>query len=160
VAIGVVIGFPLFTALALQFVSAAHHCFCRFITIINSNIWCITWSERPNLMFWVFAVWAACLFGFMLFQTRSWAFNYGDIFMLIAILLCGFGYAEGGNLSKQLGSWQVICWALILTLPMMLLIAYLYMPVNMAQISLSAKLGLAYVSLFSMLIGFFFWYKV
>lgn len=79
--------------------------------------------------------------------------------MLVAILLCGFGYAEGGKLSRHLGGWQVICWALILTLPVMLLIAYLSMPISSDQISISAKLGLAYVSLFSMLIGFFFWYR-
>ncbi|MBK5647476.1 MAG: DMT family transporter, partial [Acinetobacter sp.] len=89
----------------------------------------------------------------------SWAFNYGDIFMLLAIILCGFGYAEGGKLSKHLGGWQVICWALIITLPIMLLISFLYMPASFSQISMPAKLGLAYVSLFSMLIGFFFWYK-
>ncbi|MBC9228362.1 DMT family transporter [bacterium SPL81] len=161
VAIGVVIGFPLFTALALQFVSAAHTIvFVGLLPLSTAIFGVLRGGERPNLMFWVFAVLGGLfVFGYMLFQTGSWAFNYGDIFMLIAILLCGFGYAEGGNLSKQLGSWQVICWALILTLPMMLFIAYLYLPVSMAEISLSAKLGLAYVSLFSMLIGFFFWYK-
>jgi EamA-like transporter family. len=117
-------------------------------------------GERPNLAFWLFAVLGGALvFGFMMFQTGAWSFGYGDVFMLCAILLCGFGYAEGGQLSKYLGGWQVICWALIITLPIMLLLSYLYLPVNFAQVSASAKLGLAYVSLFSMLIGFFFWYK-
>ncbi|WP_336040906.1 DMT family transporter [Acinetobacter dispersus] len=161
VAIGVVVGFPLFTALALQYVSAAHTIvFVGLLPLATAIFGVLRGGERPNFVFWLFAVLGASLvFGYMLVQTGSWAFNYGDIFMLLAIIFCGFGYAEGGKLSKHLGGWQVICWALIITLPIMLLISYLYMPVSFAQISTSAKLGLAYVSLFSMLIGFFFWYK-
>lgn len=161
VAIGVVIGFPLFTALALQYVSAAHTIvFVGLLPLATAIFGVLRGGERPNLVFWLFAILGGALvFGFMLIQTGTWSFNYGDLFMLLAILLCGFGYAEGGQLSKHLGGWQVICWALILTLPIMLLVSYLYMPVNFDHISISAKLGLAYVSLFSMLIGFFFWYK-
>lgn len=161
VAIGVVVGFPLFTALALQYVSAAHTIvFVGLLPLSTALFSVLRGEERPNLLFWLFAILGASLvFGYMLIQTETWLFNYGDIFMLIAISLCGFGYAEGGKLSKHLGGWQVICWALILTLPVMLPLSYVYMPANFDQISVSAKLGLAYVSIFSMLIGFFFWYK-
>lgn len=161
VALGVVVGFPLFTALALQYVSAAHTIvFVGLLPLATAIFGVLRGGERPNLAFWLFAILGGALvFGFMMFQTGTWSFGYGDVFMLCAILLCGFGYAEGGQLSKYLGGWQVICWALIITLPIMLLLFYLYLPVNFAQVSVSAKLGLAYVSLFSMLIGFFFWYK-
>ncbi|MFV5191789.1 DMT family transporter [Acinetobacter courvalinii] len=161
VALGVVVGFPLFTALALQYVSAAHTIvFVGLLPLATAIFGVLRGGERPNLAFWLFAILGGVLvFGFMVFQTGAWSFGYGDVFMLCAILLCGFGYAEGGQLSKYLGGWQVICWALIITLPIMLLLSYLYLPVNFAQVSASAKLGLAYVSLFSMLIGFFFWYK-
>lgn len=57
----------------------------------------------------------------MFFLSGEAAFGIGDLYMLIAIILCGFGYAEGGVLSKKIGGWQVICWALILALPIMLL---------------------------------------
>ena len=161
VALGVVVGFPLFTALALQYVSAAHTIvFVGLLPLATAIFGVVRGGERPNLAFWLFAVLGGALvFGFMMFQTGAWSFGYGDVLMLCAILLCGFGYAEGGQLSKYLGGWQVICWALIITLPIMLLLSYLYLPVNFTQVSVSAKLGLAYVSLFSMLIGFFFWYK-
>ncbi len=53
----------------------------------------------------------------------------------------------------------MICWALILALPIMLLATLFYMPVSFQDVSTSAVAGLVYVSLFSMLIGFFFWYK-
>lgn len=161
VAIGVVIGFPLFTALALQYVSAAHSIvFVGLLPLATAIFGVLRGGERPNFAFWLFAILGAALvFAYMLIQTQSWLFNYGDIFMLLAIILCGFGYAEGGKLSKHLGGWQVICWALILMLPIMLVISYLYIPTSFEHISWSATLGLAYVSIFSMLIGFFFWYK-
>lgn len=95
----------------------------------------------------------------MFFLSGEASFGIGDLYMLIAIILCGFGYAEGGALSKKIGGWQVICWALILALPIMLLATLFYMPVSFQDVSTSAVAGLIYVSLFSMLIGFFFWYK-
>ncbi|MEB6676044.1 DMT family transporter [Acinetobacter haemolyticus] len=161
VAIGVVVGFPLFTALALQYVSAAHSIvFIGLLPLATSIFGVVRGGEKPSQKFWFFAILGAALvFGYMLVQTKSWLFHYGDFYMVLAILLCGFGYAEGGRLSKHLGGWQVICWALLLTLPVMLWISWLYMPNSFADISWSAKLGLIYVSIFSMLIGFFFWYK-
>ncbi|EEH67528.1 MULTISPECIES: DMT family transporter [Acinetobacter] len=161
VAIGVVVGFPLFTALALQYVSAAHSIvFIGLLPLATAIFGVVRGGEKTSQKFWFFAILGAALvFGYMLVQTKSWLFHYGDFYMLLAILLCGFGYAEGGRLSKHLGGWQVICWALLLTLPVMLWISWLYMPNSFADISWSAKLGLIYVSIFSMLIGFFFWYK-
>lgn len=161
VAIGVVIGFPLFTALAMKYVSAAHTIvFIGLLPLATAIFGVLRNEERPSLIFWIFSIFGALIvFVFMLFQSHSWLFNYGDFFMLLAILFCGFGYAEGGKLSKHLGGWQVICWALLIPLPIMLFFSYLYLPANFELISLKAKLGLAYVSIFSMLIGFFFWYR-
>jgi drug/metabolite transporter (DMT)-like permease len=79
--------------------------------------------------------------------------------MLLAILACGLGYAEGAKLSRTLGGWQVICWALVLSLPLMAALTVWRMPVSLSAITMPAWLSLAYVSLFSMLIGFVFWYR-
>jgi drug/metabolite transporter (DMT)-like permease len=76
-----------------------------------------------------------------------------------AILVCGLGYAEGAKLSRVLGGWQVISWALVVALPLMLALAFLNWPSTFATVSGPAWLGLAYVSVFSMLIGFVFWYR-
>ena len=83
----------------------------------------------------------------------------GDGLMLAAIVVCGLGYAEGGRLSRALGGWQVICWALVIALPVMLSFAIFARPISFAGIAGGAWIGLAYVSLFSMLIGFMFWYR-
>ena len=69
------------------------------------------------------------------------------------------GYAEGARLSRALGGWQVISWALLLSLPVMLPIALLTRPESFSHVGAPAWMGLAYVSLFSMLIGFVFWYR-
>jgi drug/metabolite transporter (DMT)-like permease len=83
----------------------------------------------------------------------------GDILMILAVILCGLGYAEGAKLTKTLGGWQVISWALVLSLPVMLLLTFIYIPFSFEHISTGAWLSLTYVSLFSMFIGFVFWYK-
>ena len=83
----------------------------------------------------------------------------GDALMFGAIVVCGLGYAEGAKLSRTLGGWQVISWALVLSLPMMIALVFLRMPSTFVGVEAPAWIGLAYVSLFSMLIGFVFWYR-
>ena len=68
-------------------------------------------------------------------------------------------YAEGAILSRRLGGWQVISWALLLAMPTMTAVAWLSRPSQWATIGTPAWLGLAYVSIFSMLVGFVFWYR-
>lgn len=83
----------------------------------------------------------------------------GDLLMLAAIIICGLGYAEGAKLSRVLGGWQVISWALVVSLPVMGTLTLLTLPPSFDQIEMPAWISLAYVSLFSMLIGFVFWYR-
>lgn len=161
VAIGVVIGFPLFTALALQYMNAAHSIvFVSLLPLATAIFAVLRGGEKPNQFFWIFAVLgSAVVFAYMFFISGDTSLGIGDFYMLMAIIFCGFGYAEGGVLSRKIGGWQVICWALILSLPFMLFLTIFYMPTSFQNISASAVIGLIYVSLFSMLVGFFFWYK-
>lgn len=79
--------------------------------------------------------------------------------MVGAVLVCGLGYAEGARLSRRLSGWRVICWALVLALPIMLALTGLSRPSSFANIDIAAWGAMGYVSLFSMLIGFVFWYQ-
>ena len=83
----------------------------------------------------------------------------GDGLMVAAVVVCGLGYAEGARLSRRLGGWQVISWALLLSLPVMLPAALATRPATWEGIGWPALAALGYVSLFSMLIGFVFWYR-
>jgi drug/metabolite transporter (DMT)-like permease len=160
VAMGVVIGFPLLTALALQYVTSAHSIvFVGLLPLATAAFGVVRGGERPRPVFWFFSVLGSLLvIGFALAQGVI-ASPTGDILMLLAILACGLGYAEGAKLSKTVGGWQVICWALVVSLPVVMPMTAWLAPASFSGISTPAWLSLAYVSLFSMLIGFVFWYR-
>jgi len=160
VALGVVLGFPLLTALALQHVTSAHSIvFVGLLPLATAIFAVLRGGERPRPVFWIFStLGSALVVGFALAQGLT-ASPTGDLLMLAAILACGLGYAEGAKLSRALGGWQVICWALVLSLPLMAVLSLWLAPASFSTISLSAWLCLGYVSLFSMLIGFVFWYR-
>lgn len=160
VALGVVVGFPLLTALALQHIAASRSIvFVGLLPIATAIFGVIRGGERPRPMFWLFSVaGAASVAGFALTQGAAGALA-GDLLMIGAILLCGLGYAEGATLSRRLGGWQVISWALALSLPVMAALALATLPATLTGIGAPAWLGLAYVSVFSMLVGFVFWYR-
>jgi len=160
VAVGVVVGFPLLSALALQHVTSAHSIvFVGILPIATAVFGIIRGGERPRPIFWLFSIMGSLLVvGYAVAQGLT-ASPVGDILMLSAILLCGLGYAEGAKLTKTLGGWQVISWALVISLPVMLPLAFIYMPASVDGIGAGAWMGLGYVSLFSMFIGFIFWYR-
>jgi drug/metabolite transporter (DMT)-like permease len=116
-------------------------------------------GERPKRAFWLFSVVGSLsVAGFALTQSGG-ASVVGDLLMVAAILLCGLGYAEGATLSRRLGGWQVISWALLLALPVMSIFALVSSPPAFSGVDWRVWLSLAYVSVFSMLIGFIFWYR-
>jgi len=158
-AFGVVIGFPLLTALALQHITAAHSMvFIGLLPLATAIFAVLRGGERPKPAFWLFSsIGSALVMGFALAQGFA-AAPIGDLLMLAAIIVCGLGYAEGARLSRRLGGWQVISWALVISLPVMLAIALYAWPKNWG-IGEPAWIGLVYVSVFSMLVGFVFWYR-
>lgn len=160
VALGVVVGFPLLTALALQHVTSAHSIvFIGLLPLSTAIFGVIRGGERPKPAFWAFSLAGSLLVaGFALAQGGE-ASPLGDGLMLAAIIVCGLGYAEGAKLSRTLGGWQVISWALVLSLPLMAVLCVISWPASFAAVGASAWLSLGYVSLFSMLIGFVFWYR-
>ncbi|MBZ6387474.1 DMT family transporter [Pantoea piersonii] len=160
VALGVVIGFPLLTAIALQHITSAHSIvFLGLLPLATAIFGVLRGGERPRLTFWLFsAIGSLLVSGFALTQSASGSAN-GDLLMLASVVICGLGYAEGAKLSRELGGWQVISWALIISLPLMLIATFMFIPEKVSAISVQSWLALGYVSLFSMLIGFIFWYK-
>lgn len=160
VALGVVVGFPLLTALALQSINSAQSIvFIGLLPLCTALFGVLRAGERPSAVFWMFSVTGAALVaGFALSTTADMAVA-GAGLMIAAVLACGLGYAEGARLSRRLGGWQVISWALVLSLPVMLPLALWTLPEDLGAISTSGWLALAYVSLFSMMIGFIFWYR-
>jgi drug/metabolite transporter (DMT)-like permease len=160
VALGVVIGFPLLTALALRHITSAHAVvFVGLLPLSTAIFGVLRGGERPQAAFWLFSALGSCAVVAFAVRNGLQASPLGDALMLAAIIVCGLGYAEGARLSRHLGGWQVISWALVLSLPLMVPLTWWTCPASFDGVSQAAWWGLAYVSLFSMLIGFVFWYR-
>lgn len=160
VSLGVVVGFPLLTALALKHITSAHSIvFIGLLPLATAIFAVLRGGERPRPTFWLFSCLGSLLVASFAFNLNGGGNFKGDLLMVAAVLVCGLGYAEGATLSRRLGGWQVISWALVISLPVMLPLALFFMPLTWTGIAVPAWLGLAYVSLFSMLIGFIFWYR-
>lgn len=160
VAIGVVIGFPLLTALALQHITSARSIvFIGLLPLATAIFGVLRGGERPKPLFWLFSgLGSATVVVFAVSNGGSGSLT-GDFLMIAAIILCGLGYAEGATLSRRLGGWQVISWALVLSAPLMAVLTMMTLPTSWEGIGAPAWVSLAYVSVFSMLVGFVFWYR-
>ncbi len=160
VSLGVVIGFPLLTALALQHIGAAHSIvFIGVLPLATAIFGVLRAGERPRPLFWLFSGLGSALVAAFSLARGGGASPVGDGLMIAAILVCGLGYAEGAKLARRLGGWQVISWALALSLPVMGALAAWTWPHSFTAVPPPAWISLGYVSLFSMLIGFVFWYR-
>ncbi len=160
VAMGVVVGFPLLSALALQDMTAARSIvFMGLLPIVTAIFGVLRGGEKLRPAFWFCSLAGAALIIAFAFQKDAQSTITADALMFGAIFVGGFAYAEGAVLSRRMGGWQVICWALVLALPVMGTLVVTNAPHSVGAFSLSAWAGLLYVSLFSMLLGFIFWYR-
>lgn len=163
VSFGCIIGFPLLTSIALQTVPASHGAVLVGISpLATALLAALRAHERPSFGFWVSALLgSAIVVGFALRQGGG-VFQLADLAIFAAVALVALGYAEGGRLARTMGGQQVICWALLLSAPLLLPLVLWSAWSHAAALAAAgtrAWLGFAYVSLFSMFIGFFFWYK-
>ena len=159
-AFGVVVGFPLFSALALKFVPASHVIpFNGLLPLATAGFAALIGQDRPRPLFWLFAVVGSSLVAGYAWVSGGLEFELADLFMLAAIVTCGMGYAYGSRLTKRLGSVAVISWALVVSLPLAVVGTALFWPATIAAVPASAWAGFAYVSVFSMFVGFLFWYR-
>jgi drug/metabolite transporter (DMT)-like permease len=160
-ALGTVLGFPLFLALALRQVDAMHAAVITGILPLGTAIAGAWWlRQRPSTGFWACAA-AGCalVLAFALIQGGG-RFVPADGLLLIAVLCTAVGYVAGAQVSAVLAAEQAICWVLVLALPFTLPLALWWQPDFAAgAIHASAWWGFAYVSLFSMWLGFFAWYR-
>jgi drug/metabolite transporter (DMT)-like permease len=160
VVIGVVIGFPLLTTLALQDVSSAHAAVVSgLLPAATAGMAVARAGERPRREYWLaLVIGLIAVLGFAAVQGAGRP-RLADLLVLAAVVLAGLGYAEGAVLAREYGGWRVICWALLLALPVLLpfttTAVVLYPP---SGITIPATLGLGYVCVISMFLGFFAWY--
>ena len=157
-ALGTVVGFPMSLALALRQVDAMHAAVVTgLMPLSTAVIAAIVFRQRPSAGFWGCAL-AGCalVLAFAAWQSGG-ALSAGDGWLLLAVLFTGIGYVAGAKVAAEMPAPQVICWVLVLSLPFTLPLALWWWPA--APVRGSAWVGFLYVSLFSMWLGFFAWYR-
>ena len=160
VALGVVIGFPVFSSWAMLYVPASHGGVVLGILPLATAIAGVLINhERPAFSFWLVSFLGSALVISYAVIQGSGGMHIADMALLAAILSAAIGYAVGAKLSKDMGGWQVICWALILAFPFIIVPTIYHAPESIADISVMGYVSFLYLALVSQLFAFFVWYK-
>jgi len=159
-ALGVVVGFPLFSSIAMRYVPAAHGAVVvGLLPLATALFGALRFGERPSKGFWLAALAGSGIVIAFALREGGGSFHLADFALFAAVVTAAMGYAEGGRLAQTMGGQNVIAWALVVALPVMLPVSVWLGWQYGVTASSPAWLAFAYVSLFSMFIGFFFWYK-
>ena len=158
---GVVFGFPLFTSIAMRYVEAVHAAvIIGALPLATAAVGALLHRQRPSAGFWLCAAAGSALvvaFAILRSGSGGLSISLADLLLLAAVLCAAVGYGYGARLSQRMQAEHVICWALLLSLPLTLPLAALSWPTG--TIKASAWWGFGYVGVFSMWLGFFAWYR-
>ena len=160
-AAGVVFGFPLFTSVAMRYVEAVHaSVIVGVLPLATAAVGALLHRQRPSAGFWICAaIGSALVVRFALLRSGSTgiALHPADALLLAAMGCAAVGYGYGARLSQRMRAEHVICWALVIALPITLPATLITRP--QGDLQASAWWGFAYVAVFSMWLGFFAWYR-
>lgn len=160
VALGVVVGFPILSSWAMLYVPASHGgVVLGILPLATAIVGAVIGDERPSIYFWVVSVVGAGLVVSYALIQGSGGIHIADVALLGAVFSAAIGYAVGANLSKELGGWQVICWALVVALPFILIPTIQYAPISFSDIPFNGYISFLYLAIISQLFAFFAWYK-
>lgn len=159
---GVVVGFPLFTGLALLTVPAAHAAVVvGLLPAATAVISVIRTGERPPARFWIFALaGAAAVVAFT--ATSHGGFEplqVEDLYLLAAVVVTAYGYAEGALVSREIGSWQTISWSIVVWSPILLAVMIWSLSTEPFTPDITDWVAFAYLAAVSMFFAFFAWYR-
>lgn len=162
IAAGVVAGFPLLTSYALTTVPASHGAVViALLPAATAVMAVIRGHERPPVSFWVLAA-AGAVAAVVFASIQSGGIgqlHVADVLLFGAVIAAAIGYAEGGLLSRELGSWQTVSWALVLASPVMVVLAGVSVVQEPPHADAHEWAAFAYLAVVSMFLGFFAWYR-
>ncbi len=162
VAGGVVVGFPLLTSYALTQSPASHGAVViGLLPAATAVMAVLRGKERVPPRFWLSAaLGVAAVVAFAALQNGGLgSLHWADLLLFGAVLAAAVGYAEGGLLARELGSWQTVSWALLLAAPLMLVLTTVAVTQKPPQGTASQRWAFTYLSVVSMYLGFFAWYR-
>lgn len=160
-ALGVVFGFPLLTSVAMRHVGAVHAAvIIGLLPLATAAVGALLHRQRPSPAFWACALLGSALvivFAVLRSGSAGLSLHPADLLLMGAVLCAAVGYGYGARLSHHMRADAVICWALVISLPVTLPAGWLTWP--QAPLPATAWMGFAYVAVFSMWLGFFAWYR-
>jgi drug/metabolite transporter (DMT)-like permease len=156
-AVGTVVGFPLFLALALRQVDAMHAAVVTgVLPLATAVVGALAFRQRPSAGFWAAAVGGCALVLAYAAWQGSGRLGAADGLLLLAVASAAVGYVAGARVATEMPAPQVISWVLVGSLPLTAPVAGWLWPE--APVRASAWLGFGYAAVFSMWLGFFAWY--
>jgi drug/metabolite transporter (DMT)-like permease len=160
IALGIVFGFPILTTLAMTHGSSSHGAvILGMMPLATTVIGVLRFKERPSLGFWLVSLLGAGLVVLYALLKSSGSFTYIDGLLVLGGISACIGYVEGGELSRKMNPRAVISWVLVISLPLNLVMAWATYSPEYINADAVAWTSFFYLSLFSMFLGFFFWYE-
>jgi drug/metabolite transporter (DMT)-like permease len=164
-ALGVVVGFPLFLALALQYVPSTHGAVVTgLLPLATAGVAAVWFRQKPSGAFWACAAMGTLLvLAFMVIRSADaegrLSIHLADVFLLLAMASAALGYVSGARLTPSLGAERVICWVLVIALPLTVPMSLVNAPADWRAIGAASWWAFGYLAVFSMWLGFFAWYR-
>jgi drug/metabolite transporter (DMT)-like permease len=157
---GVGIGYGVLTAVALEHVTASHAAVVTGL-LPAATAAVATWrgGERPGWLFWTASLTGACAVVAFALSSNVGSVHAADLLLLIALILGAVGYAEGGRLAREMPGWRVICWVVVLALPISLPLTVVAGIISPPHPDVASALALLYLASVTMFLGFFAWYS-
>ncbi|WP_083873096.1 DMT family transporter [Nocardia testacea] len=161
VAAGVVAGFPLLTSFALTLTSAGHSAVVIALLPAATAVLAVLRTEErpPRAFWWAAAAGAVAAVGFAVFRGGGFGLQWPDLLLFGAVVAAAAAYAEGGLLARELGPWQTISWALVLSAPPMVALSGIALAFQPPTASPAQWASFAYLGVVSMFLGFLAWYR-
>ncbi|WP_429991047.1 DMT family transporter [Lysinibacillus pakistanensis] len=159
VSLGAVLGFPLLTSWAMTSLPVSHGAVeLALLPLATAGFAMMRAGEMPSLQFWLSSIEGALAVIIYAIYLGLGQLHIADLALLAAVVILGLSYAEGGLLAQEIGSWQVIAWAIIIAVPVLIIPVFLNVSGEMLHAPLKAWISFLYLAIVSQFLAYVAWY--
>ncbi|WP_100408391.1 DMT family transporter [Bacillus solitudinis] len=160
IAFGAVLGFPLLTSWAMETLPVSHGAMeLALLPLATAGIAMFRAGEVPSLKFWISSIIGSLAVIVYALHLGFGQLQFADLALLAAVIILGLSYVEGGNLAKELGSWQVIAWAIMIGAPFFIIPVGLNLTTEMLHAPIHAWVSFFYLAVVSQFLAYVAWYS-
>jgi len=160
VAFGAVLGFPLLTSWAMESLPVSHGAVeVALLPLSTAGFAMLRAGEIPSIKFWISSLIGSFAVIIYALHLGFGHLQFADLAILAAVLILGLSYAEGGKLAKELGSWQVIAWAILIGAPFFIIPVGLHLTIEMLHAPFQAWVSFFYLAVVSQFLAYVAWYS-